>query len=128
MEVSFINLPLFTTSTNIRAAFKLSEDDDNAESDGDNLRKYKHTLVNYRDDSTRQLEPQQNWLARLLFVKPATSYLCFNLTKRRARQEVALLLKDWRQFGIKDVVVNKPRNLVFGKVAEINCKYPRCRI
>ncbi|KFY64661.1 hypothetical protein V496_03116 [Pseudogymnoascus sp. VKM F-4515 (FW-2607)] len=101
-------------------AFKLSEDDDNAESDGENLRKYKHTLVNYRDDSTRQLEPQQNWLARLFLVKPATSYLCFNLTKRRARQEVALLLKDWRQFGIKDVVVNKPRNLVFGKVAEVN--------
>ena len=113
-----MNLSPFTASTNTRAAFKLYDDNNNNESSvPDNLGHYLPKQANYRDDSTRQIEPQQNWLARLFLVKPATSYLCFNLTKRRARQEVALLLKDWRQFGIKDVVVNKPRNLVFGKVA-----------
>jgi hypothetical protein len=117
----------FTIYTNPTTAFKLYEDDNAAESVGDDLGHYQPPKqANYRDDSTRQIEPQQNWLARLFLVKPATSYMCFNLTKRRARQEVALLLKDWRQFGIKDVVVNKPRNLVFGKVAPTNCKSPCC--
>jgi serine/threonine-protein kinase HSL1 (negative regulator of Swe1 kinase) len=118
------NLSPFTTSTDIKAAFKLYDDNKSTESVGDDLGRYQPKLVNYRDDPSRQLEPQQNWLARLFLVKPAMSYLCFNLTKRRARQEVAQLLKDWRQFGIKDVVVNKPANLVFGKVATINCKPP----
>lgn len=121
----FTNLSPFTTSTNTKAAFKLYDDNNVESSVGDDLGHYLPKQANYRDDSTRQIEPQQNWLARLFLVKPATSYLCFNLTKRRARQEVALLLKDWRQFGIKDVVVNKPRNLVFGKVAPTNCKFPR---
>ncbi|OBT54237.1 hypothetical protein VE04_06472 [Pseudogymnoascus sp. 24MN13] len=101
-------------------AFKLYNDNKSTESIGDDVNHYQPKLVNYRDDPSRQIEPQQNWLARLFLVKPATSYLCFNLTKRRARQEVAQLLKDWRQFGIKDVVVNKPANLVFGKVAPVN--------
>ncbi|KFY24950.1 hypothetical protein V493_04924 [Pseudogymnoascus sp. VKM F-4281 (FW-2241)] len=101
-------------------AFKLYDDNNDTESVADNHAHYLPKQANYRDDATRQIEPHQNWLARLFLVKPATSFLCFNLTKRRARQEVALLLKDWRQFGIRDVVVNKPRNLVFGKVAPVN--------
>lgn len=69
---------------------------------------------------TRQIEPQQNWLARLFNVKPAKKYMCFALSKRRARQEVVALLKDWRQYGIKDIVVDKKRNIVFGKVGSKN--------
>jgi len=55
-------------------------------------------------------------------VKPAKKYMCFTLSRRRARQEVVFLLKDWRQYGIKDIVVDKQRNIVFGKVAAQNCK------
>ncbi|KFY08292.1 hypothetical protein V492_06361 [Pseudogymnoascus sp. VKM F-4246] len=102
-------------------AFKLYDDNDDVESVTNDIgHQPLPKQANYRDDATRQIEPHQNWLARLFLVKPATGHLCFNLTKRRARQEVALLLKDWRQFGIKDVVVNKPDNLVFGKVAPTN--------
>ena len=88
---------------------------------------YQPTQANYLDNSSRQIEPQQNWIARLFHVKPAKGYLCFNLTKRRARQEVTLLLKDWRQYGIKDIVVNKERNIVFGKVGERNCNPKRTK-
>ncbi|KAK3905012.1 hypothetical protein C8A05DRAFT_13142 [Staphylotrichum tortipilum] len=48
---------------------------------------------------TRKIDVQQNWLARLFRVKPAMHHLCFNLTKRRARQEVAILLREWRKYG-----------------------------
>ncbi|KAK8140559.1 Pkinase-domain-containing protein [Apiospora sp. TS-2023a] len=66
--------------------------------------------------ATRNIEPQQNWLARLFRVKPATDHLCFNISRRRARQEIAILLKEWRRYGIRDVQVDKDRNIVFGRV------------
>ncbi|KAI0013784.1 hypothetical protein F4779DRAFT_638936 [Xylariaceae sp. FL0662B] len=70
--------------------------------------------------STRNIEPQQGWLARLFRVKPATRYLCFSISRRRVRQEIAFLLKEWRPYGIRDIVVDKERNLVFARVAKKN--------
>ncbi|KAK3954566.1 hypothetical protein QBC32DRAFT_255261 [Pseudoneurospora amorphoporcata] len=68
----------------------------------------------------RQIEVHQNWLARLFRVKPATRHLCFSMPRRRTRQEVAILLREWRQFGIKDVEVDKERNLIFARVGAQN--------
>ncbi|KAI0458434.1 hypothetical protein F5B21DRAFT_500331 [Xylaria acuta] len=70
--------------------------------------------------TTRNIEPQQNWLARLFRVKPATKYICFSISRRRARQETAILLKEWRQYGIRDVEVDKERNIVFARVGRPN--------
>lgn len=72
--------------------------------------------------TTRNIEPQQNWLARLFRVKPATEHLCFIISRRNARQEIAILLKEWRRYGIRDVQVDKGRNIVFGRVGPQNCK------
>lgn len=71
----------------------------------------------------RQIEPQQNWLAKLFNVKPASKFICFSVSKRAARLEVAKVLKDWKRYGIKDVQVDKQRNIVFGKVGKENCEY-----
>ncbi|KAL2020983.1 hypothetical protein VTK56DRAFT_7757 [Thermocarpiscus australiensis] len=72
------------------------------------------------DDGIRKIEVQQNWLARLFRVKPAMRYLCFNILKRRARQEVAILLREWRKYGIRDVEVDKNRNIIFARVGAKN--------
>ncbi len=76
------------------------------------------------DGGIRKIEVQQNWLARLFRVKPAMRHLCFNITKRRARQEVAILLREWRRYGIKDVEVDKRRNIIFARVGAKNCELP----
>ncbi|KAF3014269.1 hypothetical protein E8E14_011139 [Neopestalotiopsis sp. 37M] len=68
----------------------------------------------------RNIEPQQNWLARLFRVKPATEHICFTLSRRQTRQEIAILLKEWRRYGIRDVQVDKDRNIVFGRVGAKN--------
>ncbi|KAF7870375.1 hypothetical protein EAF04_004121 [Stromatinia cepivora] len=68
----------------------------------------------------RQIEPQQNWLAKLFHVKPASKFICFSVSKRAARLEIAKVLKDWKRYGIKDVQVDKQRNIVFGKVGADN--------
>lgn len=78
--------------------------------------------ANVENPGVRQIEPQQNWLARLFHVKPATKYICFSVSKRRARQEIVSLLKEWRKYGAKDIVVDKERNIVFGRVGPKNCK------
>lgn len=71
----------------------------------------------------RNIEVKQNWLTRLFRVKPATSYVCMNLSRRRARQEVAILLREWRRYGIRDIQVDKQRNIIFARVAAKNCTY-----
>jgi hypothetical protein len=70
----------------------------------------------------RKIEVSQNWLARLFRVRPATRYLCFNMSRRRARQEVAIQLREWRKYGIKEVEVDKERNIVFAGIGSENCK------
>ncbi|KAI2637796.1 Pkinase-domain-containing protein [Hypomontagnella submonticulosa] len=70
--------------------------------------------------ATRNIVPHQSWLARLFRVKPATRYLCFAIPRRRVRQEIAILLKEWRRHGMRDIVVDKERNLVFARVAKKN--------
>lgn len=72
---------------------------------------------------SRKIEPRQNWLARLFHVKPATRYLCLQISCRRARQEVAILLREWRKWGIRDVEVDKERNVLFARVGKKNCEY-----
>lgn len=76
-----------------------------------------------QSNGQRNIEVKQNWLTRLFRVKPATSYICMALSRRRARQEVAILLREWRRYGIKDIQVDKQRNIIFARVAAKNCKW-----
>lgn len=71
----------------------------------------------------RKIEPQQNWLARLFRVKPAMRHICLGISGRRARQEVAILLREWRKWGMRDVEVDKERNIVFARVGKKNCEF-----
>ncbi|KAL7960101.1 hypothetical protein V8C34DRAFT_321911 [Trichoderma compactum] len=71
--------------------------------------------------SSRNIEVKQNWLTRLFRVKPATSYICMNLSRKRTRQEVSTLLRKWRKYGIMDIQVDKERNIVFARVGAENC-------
>jgi serine/threonine-protein kinase HSL1 (negative regulator of Swe1 kinase) len=79
--------------------------------------------ANYSDGKARQIEPQRNWLAKLFNVKPASAYICFSTSKKRARQEIAGTLRAWKKYGIRDVQVDKERNIVFGRVAAKNCEF-----
>ncbi|KAM0521180.1 hypothetical protein ACHAPE_002655 [Trichoderma viride] len=83
----------------------------------------KQTLHRSSSAGSRNIEVKQNWLTRLFRVKPATSYICMTLSRKRARQEVAILLREWRKrrYGIKGIQVDKERNIVFARVAAKNC-------
>ncbi|KAF4967404.1 hypothetical protein FSARC_5044 [Fusarium sarcochroum] len=68
----------------------------------------------------RNIEVKQSWFARLFRVKPATDHICMIISRRRARQEVTILLREWRKYGIRNIQVDKQRNIVFARVADKN--------
>ncbi|KAG7120226.1 serine/threonine-protein kinase HSL1 like [Verticillium longisporum] len=72
------------------------------------------------DSGVRKIEVHQTWLARLFGVKPVTSHMCLVVSRKRARQELAILLKDWRRYGIRDIQVDKERNVVFARIGSKN--------
>jgi serine/threonine-protein kinase HSL1, negative regulator of Swe1 kinase len=76
--------------------------------------------TNYDDPRARQIEPQQNWLAKLFHVKPASRFICFSVSRRIARREITIVLRGWKPHGIRDVQVDKGRNIVFGKLGATN--------
>ena len=90
---------------------------------------FKHGKNGSRDDNLmppppvpRTIQPQhQNWLARFLRIKPAVHVMCFHVSKVRARKEVVNIFKDWRQFGMRDIVVDKAAGRVWARVDVKNC-------
>lgn len=84
-------------------------------------RKRRSGMTQSNSSSTRNIEVKQNWLTRLFRVKPATSYLCMTLSSKRARQEVVILLREWRRYGMRGIQVDKQRNIVFGRLGAKNC-------
>lgn len=74
---------------------------------------------------SRVIVPQhQNWLARFLRIKPAVSVICFQVSKVRARKEVISVFRDWRKYGMRDIVVDKEAGRIWAKVDVKNCTYP----
>ena len=90
---------------------------------------FKHGKNGSRDDNLmppppvpRAIQPQhQNWLARFLRIKPAVHVMCFHVSKVRARKEVVAIFKDWKQFGMRDIVVDKAAGRVWARVDVKNC-------
>ena len=70
----------------------------------------------------RVIQPQpQNWLARFLRIKPAVTVMCFQVSKVRARKEVAGLFREWRRYGMRDIVIDKAAGRIWARVAGENC-------
>ena len=71
----------------------------------------------------RVIVPQpQNWLARLLRIKPAVNVMCFQVSSTRARKEVAGVFREWRKYGMRDIVVDKMAARIWARVDVNNCK------
>jgi serine/threonine-protein kinase HSL1, negative regulator of Swe1 kinase len=75
--------------------------------------------------ATAPIVISQNWFARFFHIKPASQVICLNISKKRARQEILTVLREWRRFGLKDVVSDKSPtgDLVRARVDAANCKF-----
>jgi serine/threonine-protein kinase HSL1 (negative regulator of Swe1 kinase) len=45
-----------------------------------------------------------------------------NVSKTKGRKEVYKTLREWKQYGMEDVRLDKSENIVYGRVGEGNCK------
>ncbi|KAL8887985.1 MAG: hypothetical protein Q9192_006247 [Flavoplaca navasiana] len=76
--------------------------------------------------ATREIQPwHQNWLQKFLRIKPAVTVLPFQVSRVRARKEMVALLKEWRKYGMRDIVVDKAAGRVWAKVGEKNSLHIR---
>lgn len=63
-----------------------------------------------------------NWFARVFQIKPATQVVALNTSKAKGCKELYKLLREWRDFGMEDVYLDKTNSVVHGRVSEANCK------
>ena len=73
----------------------------------------------------RPIHISQNWFAKFFHVKPATKLVVLCTTKAKARREIVKLLKEWRKYGLRDVVSEKRAgsgDLIRGRVDDMNCE------
>jgi serine/threonine-protein kinase HSL1, negative regulator of Swe1 kinase len=70
------------------------------------------------------IEISQNWLAKVFRVRPATRIICLQVSKTRARKDIVRILKEWRKYGLRDVVCEKRSggDMVRGRVDACNCE------
>ncbi|KAJ5092583.1 hypothetical protein NUU61_007453 [Penicillium alfredii] len=62
----------------------------------------------------------QNWFARVFQIKPATRVIALNTSKVKGRKEVYKLLREWREYGMENVYLDKTNSVVHGRVGERN--------
>ncbi|OAP61432.1 serine/threonine protein kinase (Kcc4) [Fonsecaea erecta] len=53
------------------------------------------------------IEINQNWFAKFFHIKPATRVICLQISKGKARRELVKILKDWRKYGLRDVLTER---------------------
>lgn len=64
----------------------------------------------------------QNWFARVFQIKPATKVIALNTSNIKGRKEVYRLLREWEDYGMEDVYMDKNNSVVHGRVGEVNCE------
>ncbi|KAL4772634.1 hypothetical protein BDW60DRAFT_222249 [Aspergillus nidulans var. acristatus] len=70
--------------------------------------------------SIRSSGISNNWFARVFQFKPATRVVALNVSKIKGRKEIYKMLRDWKQYGIEDIHLDKPNSIIYGRVGESN--------
>ena len=76
----------------------------------------------------RDLGVRRSWFTRFLHIKPASRIMCFDAGRGKVRSELVRLLRNWRMYGLRDVVLDREKNLIFGRLAADNREYPLLHI
>ena len=66
----------------------------------------------------------QNVFTRLFQFKPATRVVALNTSKMKGRKDVYKILRDWKQYGLDYVLLDKVNSVIYAKVGEKNCESP----
>ena len=72
---------------------------------------------------TRSPYISQNWFAKFFHIKPASRTICLCVGKAKARREIVKILREWKKYGLRDVVSEggDGGDLIKGRVDSMNC-------
>ncbi|KAL4997034.1 hypothetical protein BDV10DRAFT_201975 [Aspergillus recurvatus] len=70
--------------------------------------------------SARSSGKSNNWFARVFQFKPATRVVALNTSKIKGRKEIYKMLREWKQYGIEDIHLDKPNSIIYSRVGESN--------
>jgi serine/threonine-protein kinase HSL1 (negative regulator of Swe1 kinase) len=75
--------------------------------------------------ASQPIQINQNWFAKFFHIKPASRVLVLQINKAKARKEIVKKLKEWRKYGIRDVIVEKRAggDVIRGRVDAQNCEF-----
>ena len=72
--------------------------------------------------SKRHSIANQNWFARVFQIKPASRVIALNTSKVKGRKELYKMLREWEDYGMEDVYLDKNNSVVHGRVGAANCQ------
>ena len=61
-----------------------------------------------------------NWLARFLHVKPARAVIPLTIPRDHGLKEIYSILRDWRRYGMREVIMDKSAGRITAIVDERN--------
>lgn len=64
----------------------------------------------------------QNWFARVFQIKPASRVIALNTSKIKGRKEIYKMLREWKEYGMENIYMDKSNSVVHGRVSEVNRK------
>ncbi|KAI2787156.1 hypothetical protein POX_f07519 [Penicillium oxalicum] len=70
--------------------------------------------------SKRHSIANQNWFARVFQIKPASRVIALNTSKVKGRKELYKMLREWEDYGMEDVYLDKNNSVVHGRVGAAN--------
>jgi len=76
------------------------------------------------DLEPRDLGIQRSWLSRFLKIKPATTTICFQAGRGLVRHKLMRLLRSAKAVGMRDVELDRERNLIFASLDANNGSFP----
>ncbi|OKL62759.1 hypothetical protein UA08_01446 [Talaromyces atroroseus] len=80
-----------------------------------------HVPIPYTNRRSRRPSgANQNWFARFFHVKPALRVIAFHIPKARIRKEIYKTLREWKEYGMQDVHLDRAQNVIRGRVSEMN--------
>ncbi|KAF7717907.1 Uncharacterized protein PECH_002693 [Penicillium ucsense] len=62
----------------------------------------------------------QNWFARVFQIKPASRVIALNTSKVKGRKELYRMLREWEDYGMENVSLDKNNSVVRGRVGAVN--------
>ncbi|KAL4781589.1 hypothetical protein BJX76DRAFT_350075 [Aspergillus varians] len=88
--------------------------------DNDKQQQPEHQIPSKPRQMPRPDGKSNNWFARVFQFKPATRVVPLNTSKLKGRKEIYKMLREWKQYGMENIYLDRANSIIYGRVGESN--------